>query len=319
MIAQTLGASIDMRDAFFDELYEIARKDRNIIFMTADMGAYSLDRFKKDLPAQYINVGISEQNLVSVAAGLALSGKNVFIYALASFITQRCYEQVRIDLCEMNLPVTLIGSGPGITYSNDGPTHHAVEDVAIMKVLPNMTILSPCDAPSTAAAARTSIESDGPVYVRLDKGSPPSIHLGITDFSDGMSILKEGRDLMIIATGIMVHRAVALAEGLLDYSIDAGVADFYRIKPLNDDLLLKIVTAHSMVVTIEENSIIGGIGSSICEFVMDHGINLSLVRFALDEHASDLYGSRDWMHARHGLDQHSIADQICRKIGERGA
>ncbi len=313
------GADIDIRDAFFDELYEIAQKDRDVIFLTADMGAQSLERFKRDLPAQYLNVGIAEQNLVSVAAGLALSGKNVFVYAIAPFITQRCYEQVRIDLCEMNLPVTVVGSGPGLTYGSDGPTHHAVEDIAIMKMLPNMTLLSPCDAPSTAAAARMAAGSTGPVYVRLDKGSPPPVHDDMTDFSQGLLPVKEGRDLLIIATGIMVHRAVALAEALSKRGIEAGVADLYRIKPLNEALLLKILRAHDRVVTLEEHLITGGIGSSLCELIMDHGITLSLTRCGLEELPCGLYGSRDWMQTRQELDLQHLSDRFCQTDKERRA
>ena len=130
-------SSIDTRDAFFFDLYNIARNDRQVVFLTADMGAYSLARFKKDLPKQYINVGVAEQNMVSVAAGLSLSGKKVFIYSITPFTTFRCFEQIKIDLSGMNLPVVIVGMGTGFTYSGDGPTHHAIHDLAVMRVLPD--------------------------------------------------------------------------------------------------------------------------------------------------------------------------------------
>lgn len=161
---------IDIRDAFFDELYLIASKDKKVIFLTADMGAFGLERFKKDLPDQFINMGVAEQNTVSVAAGLALGGKKVFIYSIAAFITQRCYEQIKIDLCQMKLPVTIIGSGPGLSYGSDGPTHHAVSDVVIMSVLPDMTILTPRSLEEAERAVRMAYESKTPVYIRLGKG-----------------------------------------------------------------------------------------------------------------------------------------------------
>ncbi len=167
---------IDTRDAFFDELYAIAMEDRNIMFLTADMGAFSLAKFKKDLPEQYINVGVAEQTLVSVAAGLALGGKRVFIYAMAAFITQRCYEQIKIDLCQMRLPVTIIGSGPGLTYGSEGPTHHAINDVAIMKVLPEMMIITPRDPEEAKEAARIAYGRQMPVYIRLAKGKLPAVY-----------------------------------------------------------------------------------------------------------------------------------------------
>jgi len=160
----------DIRDAFFDELYEIASKDKDVLFLTADMGAFGLEKFKRDLPNQFINMGVAEQNTVSVAAGLALGGKKVFIYSIASFISQRCYEQIKIDLCQMKLPVTIIGSGPGLTYGSDGPTHHAVNDVVIMSVLPDMTIITAQSPEEAEKAVRMAYESETPVYIRLAKG-----------------------------------------------------------------------------------------------------------------------------------------------------
>lgn len=173
---------IDIRDAFFDEVYDIASKDHDVMFLTADMGAWSLNKFKENLPDQYINVGVAEQNLVSVAAGLALGGKRVFIYSIAAFITQRCYEQIKIDLCEMRLPVTIIGSGPGLTYGSEGPTHHAINDVAIMKVLPEMMILTPQDPEEAKEAARIAYGRQMPVYIRLARGKLPATYGKYRDF-----------------------------------------------------------------------------------------------------------------------------------------
>jgi len=186
-------ADIDIRDAFFDEVYTIASQDSRVIFLTADMGSFSLNRFKADLSSQYINVGVAEQNLVSIAAGLALAGKKVFIYTIASFVTQRCYEQIKIDICGMRLPVTIIGSGPGLSYSSDGPTHHAIQDILIMRALPEMTILNPGDSTTAVAAARIAYRSQGPVYVRIDKGKLPLLYENDEDFSAGLSLLKKGR------------------------------------------------------------------------------------------------------------------------------
>src|SRR3989338_1388709 len=139
-------SNIDIRDAFFDELFEIAKDDSNVVFITADMGAQSLIRFKGSLSSQFINVGVAEQNMISIAAGLALVGKKVFVYTIIPFATLRCYEQIRNDLCCMNLPVTIIGVGPGFCYASDGPTHHATQDIAVMRVLPEITILNPSDS-----------------------------------------------------------------------------------------------------------------------------------------------------------------------------
>lgn len=303
-------SDIDIRDAFFNEVYAIASKDPNVIFLTADMGAFSLDAFKKDLSSQYINVGVAEQNLVSIAAGLALGGKKVFIYSIAPFVTQRCYEQIKIDLSCMRLPVTIIGSGPGITYSSDGPTHHAIQDVAIMRALPEMTILNPSDPATATAVARISYKNDGPVYIRIDKGKLPLLYDNEEDFSDGLALLKKGRDLMIIATGIIAHQAFKVVDELAKHSIDAGIIDLYRIKPINEELLLSFIESSNRIITLEEHSIIGGIGSAMCEILVDSGKVLPLKRIAIADKNCVGYGDREWMHSFYGLDVNSITKTI---------
>jgi len=310
MSTQVKVSDIDIRDAFFDEVYTIASEDSNVMFLTADMGAFSLNKFKKDLSSQYINVGVAEQNLVSIAAGLALGGKKVFIYTIASFITQRCYEQIKIDLSCMRLPVTIIGSGPGITYSSDGPTHHAIQDVAIMRALPEMMILNPSDPVTAAAAARIAYKSHAPVYVRLDKGKLPLLYGKKEDFSDGLALLKEGRDLMIITTGVMVHQAFRVTDELAKHSIDAGIIDLYRIRLVNEELLLAFIEKSDRIVTLEEHSIIGGIGSIISEILVDKEKVLPLKRIAIADKNCGGYGDREWMHSFYGLDVNSITKTI---------
>jgi len=304
------ASDIDIRDAFFDEVYAIASKDPNVMFLTADMGALSLNKFKKDLSSQYINVGVAEQSLVSIAAGLALGGKGVFIYTIAAFITQRCYEQVKIDLCCMRLSVAIIGSGPGITYSSDGPTHHAIQDVAIMRALPEMTILNPSDPVMAAATARIAYKSRGPVYIRIDKGKLPLLYDNNENFSDGLALLKKGRDLMIITTGVMVHQAFKVADELAKHTIDAGIIDMYRIKPINEELLLSVIEKSNRIVTLEEYSIIGGIGSAISEILVDKGKALPVKRIAIADKNCVGYGDREWMHSFYGLDVDSITKTI---------
>ena len=303
-------SDIDIRDAFFNEVYAIAARDPNVMFLTADMGAFSLNKFKEDLSSQYINVGVAEQNLVSIAAGLALGGKRVFIYTIAPFVTQRCYEQIKIDLCCMRLPVAIIGVGAGITYSNDGPTHHAIQDIAIMRALPEMTILNPSDSVAAAAAAGIAYKSHGPVYVRIDKGKLPLLYDSNKDFSDGLALLRKGGDLTIIATGVMVHQAFKVADELAKHSIDAGIIDVYRIKPINDELLLASIEQSNRIVTLEEHSIIGGIGSAISEILVDRGKALPMKRIAIADKNCVGYGDRDWMHSCYGLDVNSITKTI---------
>lgn len=310
MIIQSKSCDVDIRDAFFDQIYDIASEDRDVIFITADADAFSLRRYKRDLPSQFINAGVAEQNMVAVSAGLALSGKKVFIYSIASFVTQRCYEQIKIDLCCMRLPVTIVGSGPGITYSSDGPTHHAVQDVAVMRSLPEMIILSPSDPATAAAAAIIAYESRAPVYVRIDKGKLPLLYDNNENFSNGLALLKEGRDLVIITTGVMVHQAFKVANELAKQSIDVGIIDVYRLKPINERLLLSFIEPTNRVITLEEHSIIGGIGSAVSEILVDNGKVLPVKRIAIAEENCVGYGDREWMHSFYGLDVGGITEQI---------
>lgn len=303
-------SDIDIRDAFFDELYDIAKNDRDVVFLTADMSAFSLERFKKDLSRQYINVGVSEQNMISIAAGLALSGKTVFIYAIAPFVTMRCYEQIKVDISGMCLPVTIIGAGPGLTYSSDGPTHHSIQDISIMRALPEMTIINPADSITASAAARISYKSSNPVYVRIDKGKLPQLYSEGNDFSDGLSLLKKGRDLLIISTGVMVHQAFKLMDELAKHSIDAGIVDLYRVKPINEELLLYHIDQSNRLITLEEHSSIGGIGSAVVEILVDNGITTPVKRFAIGDKNCKRYGDREWTHKQYGLDVDTVVCEL---------
>ena len=272
------------------------------------MGAFSLEKFRRELPSQYINVGVAEQNLVSVAAGLALGGKKVIIYTIASFITQRSYEQVKIDLCSMHLPVVIVGVGAGITYGSDGHTHHALQDIAIMRALPGITILNPSDPVMSAASALIGMTNNGPTYVRIDKGRIPIIYEKSERFAEGMALLRKGKDVTIVTTGLMVHQALALAEELSGCGIEAGVIDLYRLKPIYGDLLVKFLKSTSRVVTLEEHSIIGGLGSIVCEILSDACLKMPVKRVAVADKNLERYGSREWMHACYKLDSKAIYD-----------
>ncbi len=302
--------NVSMRDAFFDELYEIARAERNIILISADMGAPSLDKFRRDLGNQFINIGIAEQNMVTVATGLALSGKKVFIYAIMPFVTSRCYEMIKVDLSLMNIPVTAIGVGAGFSYDDSGPTHHCTEDIAIMRALPNMTILSPSDSAMAAGFAEISCKTSGPSYVRLDRGILPQIYDQDDHFSDGLTRLKTGRDICIISTGNMVHRALEIADRLAEYSMDVGVIDLYRLKPINEQLLLEDIEQSERIVTLEEHLITGGVGSAVAEILVDHGSTIPLRRIGIQDRYYYAYGGRTNIQSICGLDADSATKTI---------
>ncbi|MEE8413233.1 MAG: transketolase C-terminal domain-containing protein, partial [Dehalococcoidales bacterium] len=245
--------NLTMRDAFLDELYDIALKDRQVVFISNDFGAPSLDKFREDLTSQFIHIGIAEQNMVNVATGLAMAGKIVYMYSIAPFLPLRCFEQIRVHLSMKGFHVTGVMVGAGYSYDLSGPTHQALEDIAIMNSLPNMTILNASDSIMGKAFARMSYENPGPKYIRFDREKLPPLYDSSEDFSAGIGILKEGRDLTIVATGIMVHRAFEVADELTRHSVDAGIIDLYRIKPLNEELLLDAARKTGRILTIEES------------------------------------------------------------------
>ncbi|MHA1469766.1 MAG: transketolase family protein, partial [Candidatus Asgardarchaeia archaeon] len=216
---------MDLRDAFFDRLYDLVKDDDNFYFLTADMWAFSLSKFKEKLGRRFINVGVAEQNMISVAAGLAKAGKKVCVYTITPFVTERCFEQIKIDLCCMNLPVTIIGIGAGLTFSNDGPTHHSLNDIAIMRTLPNLTIYSPSGPVMNSYVAQKAYENDGPTYIRLDKGdySPlpeydnfifPEPNKDSVPFSLGICGPYGKPDVVIFSTGTNMYDVIEAAEYL---------------------------------------------------------------------------------------------------------
>jgi len=302
--------NISMRDAFFNELYEIAKRDRDVVLISADLGAPSLDKFRRDLGAQFINVGIAEQNMVTVATGLALNGKKVFIYAIMPFVTLRCYEMIKVNLSLMNMPVTIVGVGAGFSYDDSGPTHHSTEDIAIIRVLPNMAILSSSDAVMAAKFAEMSYKMSGPNYVRLDRQILPLIYNQDCSFSDGLTKLKTGEDICIISTGNMVHRALEVSKKLKEHSIGAGVIDLYRIRPINEELLLDSIEQSKRIVTLEEHLLAGGIGSAVAEILIDNDKTICLKRIGIRDKYYYAYGGRNNIQSLCGLDTDSVSKTI---------
>jgi transketolase len=303
-------SDIDMRDAFISKLYEEAKADSSIIFLSSEFGAPSLDKFRSNLPNQFFNTAISEQNSVSVAAGLSLGGKKVFLYSIASFITLRCYEQIKLDLCSMKLPVTLLGVGPCYAYSVDGPTHHATEDISVMRALANMEIYCPSDSNMAAALVDVSLRSSGPIYIRIDRGRLPLIYDKNKDLHTGFSVLKEGKDVLIISTGVMVHSAMEIVQELAKHSIQAGVVDIYRLKPVNAKNVMAILKRAKKILTLEEHIIHGGLGSIIAELLTDHHVFVPLKRLAIEDESLYAYGIRETLHWERGLDKESVSTLI---------
>ena len=300
----------DSRDAIFGELYSIALNDKNVVVLSADTGCLMFKEFKKNIPEQFYNVGIAEQNLVSVAAGLALTGKKVFIFAITDFITLRCYEQIKIDICSMSLPVTIIGMGTGYIYSEDGPTHHMTEDISLMRTLPKMTIWSISDYTMAAVVTHLAYENGHPSYIRFDKGYDHKYGCDCDNFSDGPAILKKGSDLMIIATGVMVDQALKVSEELEKNGTKAGIIDLYRLKPINEELLIKSVRDSIRIITIEEHTIFGGIGSILCETLAKCDILKPVKIIGIPDVLRSEIGDREMLRSLDKIDTKSVVSRV---------
>ena len=300
----------DSRDAIFQELYSIALTDENVIVLSGDTGALMFAEFKKNIPAQFYNVGIAEQNLISAAAGLALTGKRVFLFGLTNFLTLRCYEQIKIDICCMNLAVTIIGMGTGYVYSEDGPTHHMTEDISIMRALPGLTIWNPSDYNMAGALIHHAYKNNAPGYIRFDRG--PFIHRYDTDFdfSPGISVLAKGTDVTIISTGIMVDQAILVAKHLEKAGIRTGIVDLYRLKPVNTELLIESIRDSKLIVTLEEHSIHGGLGSIVCETLAQNDVLIPIKIIGIPDTFRREANDRERMRVLDKIDVHSVITAV---------
>jgi len=311
-------SNVDMRDAFFDEVYKIASEDKDVVFMTADADAFGLRKFKKDMPEQFINVGVAEQNLIDVAAGLAMNGKKVFVYSFISFITARCFEQIKVSICSHDLPVFIVGVGPGFSFGFDGPTHHGTIDIGLMNLLPGMTIYNPSSSYLAKQFCRDMHNFETPAYIRIDKGTFDSIH---SEYCvSGMEMVKDendeyvnNSDLCIISTGKMVHTAIEVANKLDKKGIKTSVLDICVLKPLNDGELREYIKDFDRVVTLEDNSIVGGLGSMVAEEAATMG-GLILKRIASPDEQCFIYGDREYIEKHYRLDCDSVLKRILRWI-----
>jgi len=277
---QSLKEKRTQRDAFFGELFKIAQQDRDVVLVSADMAAPSLDIWREELPEQFVDVGIAEQNMIAVATGLALSGKKPFCYAIMPFVTLRCYEAIKIYVCAMNLPIILVGVGSGFSYDDSGPTHHSIEDISIMRVLPNITIYNASDSVMAGAFAKIAYEVGEPTYIRLDREKLPQLYDENTPFQEGKTVLRGGYPTLIIATGNMVHVALAVKE--------VSVWDMWRLKPLGELYLQGM----QQIITLEEHLLAGGLGSAIAEALVDNDLSIPLKRVGVKDQFYYVYGGR---------------------------
>ena len=293
-----------MRKTCVDMVYELAKKDRRIFFIGSDLGVGTLDRFKAEMPERFFMEGVSEANIIGMAAGLALEGKIVYVNTIATFITRRCFEQVTIDLCMNNVNVRLIGNGGGLVYGPLGPTHEAIEDVAIFRALPRMTIVAPADAFEMRRLMVATVDYPGPIYIRVAKGGEPIVTSEQGSFEIGKAFpVRDGRDALIVTTGVTLQLALCAAELLKAEHVDAAVLHVPTVKPLDTDTILSYCKQVEAIVTVEEHSIIGGLGSAVAEVLaeMDFHLTKRFRRIGIPDVFPEDYGSQASLMARYDI------------------
>jgi transketolase len=265
-----LSKTIPCRKAFTDTLLELARRDKNIVAVTSDArGSVTLEKFAEELPGQFVEVGIAEQNAIGVAAGLASCGKNVFVCGPACFYSARSLEQIKVDVAYSGYPVKVFGVSGGVSYGALGSTHHSLHDLAVMRTFPGMHVILPCDAYQTRKITRLLAHSNKPTYIRVGRGAVPDVYNGLDiEFEIGKSItLMEGNQLTIIGAGETVYHCLEAGKLLREKGIHARVIDMFTIKPIDKDAIIKAARETGRIITVEEHSIFGGLGGAVAEIV----------------------------------------------------
>jgi transketolase len=303
-----------MRNAFLETLLELAEADERIVFITGDLGYGVVEPFREKRPNQFLNAGVAEQNMTGIAAGMAMSGKIVFTYSIANFPTLRCLEQVRNDVCYHDANVKIVSVGGGLSYGALSVTHHAVEDLGVMRCLPNLVVVAPGDPVETRAATRAIAVHPGPCYLRLGKAGEPTVHQMRIDFEIGKAItFREGTDLALVSTGGMLATAARAAERLAADRIEARVLSMHTLEPLDRDALAAAVRETGAIATLEEHSIVGGLGSAVAEFLAElDGPKIPFRRLGLPRRFSPYIGNQEYLLSSHGL----AADDVARELRE---
>lgn len=303
-----------MRNVFAAEITALAGVDGRIVLLSGDIGNRLFDTYKERFRDRFLNCGIAEANMVSMAAGMALCGLRPVAYTIASFITVRCLEQIRVDLCYHNLPVVLVGVGAGLSYASLGGTHHSCEDIALLRMLPNMTVVSPGDPVEVREALRASLGQDGPIYIRLGKKGEPVVHKHPPEFILGKAIVvREGEDVCLLSSGNMLPVAVQAAELLGQKGLSARVVSYHTVKPLDEELLSEVFAKFAVVATLEEHSVLGGLGGSVAEWLAEHAPQRGrLLRLGTADAFLHEAGEQDHARAYFGLTEEKVAERVVR-------
>lgn len=300
-----------MRGVFINTLIKLARKDKRIFLLTGDLGFSVLEGFRDEFPDRFVNMGVAEANMIGVAAGLALSGKVVFVYSIVPFVTLRCLEQIRNDVCYQQLQVRIIGVGAGLSYGTAGATHYSLEDIAVMRAISNLSVVCPGDPLEAEMALKESLSYAGPLYIRLGKGRDPLVHRKLDGFKIGKAILlRYGKDIAIISTGNMLANAKQAASLLKERGVDVRLISMHTVKPIDKKAIIDIAKKTKAIFTVEEHNLIGGLGSAVAEVLAEQSVKVHFKRIAVPEAFFKTIGSQDYLRRKFGLDANGIFKTI---------
>jgi transketolase len=305
-----------MRNAFADEITKLGVSDSRVVLLSGDIGNKLFDKYKDQNESRFFNCGVAEANMMGMAAGMALNGLRPVVYTITPFTTTRCLEQIRVDACYHRVPVIIVGTGAGLSYVDLGPTHHSCEDIALLRVLPEMTVLCPCDAVELRAGLRAALQQDGPVYMRIGKKGEPILHKTPPDFAIGRAItMREGSDVCLISTGNVMSLTLTAADQLGADGISARVESFHTVKPLDTARLAELFVRYRVVASVEEHSRIGGLASTIAEWLVaqkrQKGVFLG---FSLADRFLHEVGSQDYARRQLGLSPEIVVAGIKRAV-----
>lgn len=300
-----------MRNAFAKEVTELAKFDKRVVLLSGDIGNKLFDDFKKVDSDRFYNCGIAEANMMGVAAGMALSGFRPIIYTITPFTTTRCFEQIRVDVCYHQAPVIIVGTGSGLSYAELGPTHHSLEDLAILRTLPGLCVLAPCDAIEMRLVLRAALQQSHPVYIRIGKKGEPIIHSVPPHFEIGKCItVRQGNNIVLLTAGTMMPEALKAADLLDQKGISTEVVSMHSIKPLDDAYLTLAAKRFELVITIEEHGLIGGLGSAVSEWYVKNNIHVAQMNFGTSDEFMHEIGSQEYAREKYGLTAENIATNV---------
>jgi len=306
-----------MRKTCLNEIYKLAKQDARVIFLGSDIGSGTLAQFQKEMPERYFMEGVCEANIIGMMSGLAMNDKIPYLNTIAVFLTRRCYEQIMLDAAMHNLKIRLIGSGGGLVYAPLGPTHLAFEDISLMRSIPNMTIVAPCDAEEMKRLMPQTLDYEGPMYIRLAKGGEQVVRSLDKEFKIGKAILmREGEDVLVVTTGIVLKLALEAAEELKAKKIGLRILHMHTVKPIDREAFLKAASGCKAVITVEENSVVGGLGSAISEIFAEACFTPAkkFLRIGLPDIFPSKYGSQEKLMQFFGVTKEAIVSAVTRLI-----